>query len=70
MNNLEEKISNTVKYSSKQWLPIYGVFQVVYDSSKGRPNIADDNNTITRMFGWIVYQSFWITAAVYYLNNQ
>lgn len=68
----EEKIhyNKSVKLGSKQWLPIYGVFQVLYDSQKGKPNIADENTPMTKMFCWIAYQSFWATPIIYYLTKK
>lgn len=68
--DIDQKGRNTVKLGSKQWLPIYGIFQVIYDVSKRRSNIVDDNSRVTKMLGWIAYQSFWATPFIYYLTKK
>jgi len=49
--NLEQKVG---KPDWKQWLPVYGTYQVMKDYNDGRPILGEEDSN--RDFFWNLYQ--------------
>lgn len=58
--SLERKLG---KPDWKQWLPIYGIYQIIKDSHNNKPTMVDERDS-AKYWGMTIYQSVSIFGTV------
>ncbi len=53
-NYSTESVEKVERVDSRQWIPVIGLAQVIYDHKKGNPTVIEDN-----------YSRFLVSAAVH-----
>lgn len=63
---LEKKVK---KEDNKQWVPVYGIYQLVKDKIQGKPSVMDNINS-TKYNAYIIYQSLSVAIIGIYLYEK